>query len=96
MKQRELLSISLSRKLAELKSCSYEALHSLPKHSETPILGVKAAGLLVQVDDDQEQSLKISVQAYKSYFLGFGISELGGFRISKGGVLTDLRPDELE
>ncbi len=96
MKQRELLSISLSRKLAELKSCSYEALHSLPKHSETSILGVKAAGLLVWVDDDHEQSLKVSVQAYKNYFLGFGISQQGGFRISKGGVVADLSPDELE
>lgn len=96
MNTQEVLSDALQRKLGELKNCSYSALKSLPPSSREDIPKVMGGGLQIWIEDEQGQLLKVTVLAYKNYLLGIGTSQLGGFRVSKNGLVADLKPDELE
>lgn len=96
MTVRQVLSTSLSVKLAELKEKSYLVLQAMPKNCEVAITGVKGGGLSIWIDQCEDQTLRITAQAYKKYFLGLGVSQLGGFSVSIDGNVTDLKPSELD
>jgi len=92
----EILSCVLRGKLAELRGFPYSKLQALPKSCQEAIPGVTRSGVQVWIEEQQDKSLKVTVQAFKSYFLGLGTSQIGGFRLSKDGSMTNLKPSELE
>lgn len=92
----EKLSSALQGKLDQLKSLPYCALQALPKSTQESIPGVKGGGLNTWIEEQADQSLKVSVLASKNYFLGLGTSQVGGFRVSRDGAVVYLKPNKLE
>jgi len=94
MSTQKILADALSSKLAELKVLPYAALRALPRQSQERIPNLKRGGLLIWAEE-RGACIQITVQAYRNYFLGLGLSSLGGFRVSEGNAPVDLREDEL-
>ena len=86
----------LESRLSDLRKKSFAELAELPaSQSEPAVSGTKRVTVTVWTDRTAPHELRVVVQAYRPWLLGFGKMAAEGFTIDNTGALRDLRPEEL-
>lgn len=86
----------IDARISELKAMSYEDLVCLaPYRDERVIVGNRKVTIAIWKDVVEGQKLRIVVQAYRPFILGFGRMDARGFLVDSSGKLTDLVGDEM-
>ena len=86
----------IEKQLSDLRQKSFSELHQLEGyHGEKINENGKSFTISIWKDEINNNEIRIVVQVYRYWFLGFGKMDADGFRINNQGEINSLTKDEI-